>query len=90
MLIEKRRNNKIKKIFATFILHSLNCSISIIRIFYFKFYKRKSKNIVPKKKKNIHNCLECGSEMDHFLLSIYDHENQFCERCKFGDFEGII
>ena len=42
MLTEKKSNYKIKKIFAMFTLHILNFSISIIRIFYFKIYKRKS------------------------------------------------
>ena len=43
MLTEKKSNNKIKKIVAMFTLHILNFSISIIRIFYFKIYKKKSK-----------------------------------------------
>ena len=89
MLIEKRANNKIKKIFATFILHILNYSISIIRIFYFKVYRKKSKNIVSNKEKNICKCLECGGEMDQFFLSLDECENQFCERCKYSDYEGI-
>jgi len=88
MLIERRTNNKIKKIFATFILHSLNCSISIIRIFYFKLYKRKSKNIVPKKEKNTNNCLECEATLNESFLMLDDYEDQYCERCKFGDYEG--
>jgi hypothetical protein len=89
MLIEKRANNKIKKIVATFILHILNYSISIMRIFYFKIYKNKSKIIISKKEKNNHNCLECGAKTHQFFLPLDDYENQFCERCKFGDYEGI-
>ena len=53
MLTEKKSNYKIKKIFALFTLHMLNFSISIIRIFYFKIYKRKSNNLLSKKEKNI-------------------------------------
>jgi hypothetical protein len=41
MLTEKKTNYRIKKIIALFTLHMLNLSISIIRIFYFKIYKRK-------------------------------------------------
>ena len=41
MLTEKKTNYRIKKIIALFTLHILNLSISIIRIFYFKIYKRK-------------------------------------------------
>ena len=41
MLTEKKKNYRIKKIIALFTLHILNLSISIIRIFYFKIYKRK-------------------------------------------------
>ena len=41
MLTEKKPNYRIKKIIALFTLHMLNLSISIIRIFYFKIYKRK-------------------------------------------------
>ena len=89
MLIEKRTNNKIKKIFATFILHVLNCSISIIRIFYFKIYKNKSKNIILTKEKNTRNCLECEAKIHQSFLTLHDYENQFCERCKFGDYEAI-
>ena len=58
MLIEKRTNNKIKKIFALLTLHILNYSISFIRIFYFKIYRIKSENVISKKEKNIHNCLD--------------------------------
>ena len=89
MLIQKGKNNKVKKIFATLILHILNYSISIIRIFYFKIYKNKSKNVISKKQKNNHNCLECGAEIHQSFLSLDDYENQFCERCKFGDYEVI-
>ena len=45
MLTEKKSNFRIKKIIAMFTLHMLNLSISIIRIFYFKIYKRKQNNI---------------------------------------------
>jgi hypothetical protein len=41
MLTEKKPNYRIKKIIALFTLHMLNLIISIIRIFYFKLYKRK-------------------------------------------------
>jgi hypothetical protein len=41
MLTEKKPNYRIKKIIALFTLHMLNLFISIIRIFYFKLYKRK-------------------------------------------------
>ena len=41
MLTEKKPNSRIKKIIALFTLHMLHLSISIIRIFYFKIYKRK-------------------------------------------------
>ena len=43
MLTEKKSNYNIKKILAMFTLHILSFSISIIRIFYFKMYKKKSK-----------------------------------------------
>ena len=43
MLTEKKSNYKIKKILAMFTLYILNFSISMIRIFYFKIYKKKSK-----------------------------------------------
>ena len=51
MTIEKRTNNKIKKIFALLTLHILSYFFSIIRIFYFKIYKKKSKNVISKKEK---------------------------------------
>jgi hypothetical protein len=41
MLTEKKKKYRIKKIIALFTLHMLNLFISIIRIFYFKLYKRK-------------------------------------------------
>ena len=42
MLTEKKPNYKIKKILAMFTLYILNFSLSIIRIVYFKIYKKKS------------------------------------------------
>jgi hypothetical protein len=89
MPIEKRTNNKIKKIFALLTLHILSYFFSIIKIFYFKIYKKKSKNVVFEKEKNKHNCLECGVQMKQSFLPLYEYENQFCERCKFGDYENI-
>jgi hypothetical protein len=89
MLIEKRANNRIKKIIATFILHILNYTISIMRIFYFNIYKNTSKITLLKKEKNNHNCLECGAKTHQYILPLDENENQFCERCKFGDYEGI-
>jgi hypothetical protein len=41
MLTEKKPNYKIKKILAMFTLYILNFSLSIIRIVYFKIYKKK-------------------------------------------------
>ncbi len=41
MLTEKKTNYRIKKTIALFTLHMLNLSISIIKIFYIKIYKRK-------------------------------------------------
>lgn len=89
MLIEKKPTYK--KLLAMFILYILNFSISILRIFYFKIYrKKKFKDIKSKKEKKISSCMECGSELSKFFLSLDNYENQFCERCKFGDFESII
>ena len=42
MFTEKKSNYKIKKILAIFTLYILNFSLSIIRIFYFQVYKKKS------------------------------------------------
>jgi hypothetical protein len=90
MLIEERTNNKIKKILATFILHILNYSLSIIRIFYFKIYRKTKKCNIEKGKKNFCKCLECGIQINQSILSLDEYENQFCERCEIDDNEGIM
>jgi len=89
MLIEKKPTYK--RLMAMFILYILNFSISIFRIFYFKIYrKKKSKNTKSIKEKKISRCIECGSELSKFFLPLDNYEKQFCERCKFGDFESIV
>ena len=45
-------------------------------------------NSLIKKGENIKYCLECGSEMGQFFLPLYNYENQFCEKCEIGDYEG--
>ena len=41
------------------------------------------------KELTIRYCLECGSEIKQgCFLPLYNYENQFCELCEIGDYEG--